>query len=234
LDALEFATAAESLMRGSSDSWRNRVKGALMIALLIPAVMSASVVLMSVLTRNVEARHFGELYLGASFVLVCVLPKVIFGEWPARLRMLWLRASGDRPELWRRTERTLLQEIVLIEAIHLPVAMTFLFLLDAPRDLFCFYLAGAVLGALTGGYAGFLARISDWSFVAQGALSFIVVVVLLFAGVALRNSPEPLAVFWLLPLLLVLALAFRTLARSRFRRMDWCRVRPKRFPRRPP
>jgi hypothetical protein len=92
------------------------------------------------------------------------------------------------------------------------------------------YLAGAALGTLTSGYAGLLARISGWGFAGQGALYFFVVIALLFAGVALWNSPEPRAVLALLPLLLLIALGCRALARSRFRRMDWCRVRPTRFP----
>jgi hypothetical protein len=230
MDTSSFATAAGTLMRGRGDRWRERLTGVLTMVLLMPAVMSAAAVLLASMGDDAEQRPFGVIFLGASFALACVLPKAMYGEWPARLRLLWLRVAGDRPELWRRLERTLLQEIALIAAIHLPVAAGFLLFYDVPRYLFLLYLAGAALGTLTSGYAGLLARISGWGFAGQGALYFFVVIALLFAGVALWNSPEPRAVLALLPLLLLIALGCRALARSRFRRMDWCRVRPTRFP----
>jgi hypothetical protein len=230
-DPSSFATAAGTLMRGNGDRWRNRLNGALTIVLLAPAAMSAAAMLMAMLGDDDEKGEFGMVFVSTSLLVVCILPKVVFGEWPARLRTLWLRVPGDRPALWRQIERTLLQDIALIAAIHVPVAVAFLVSLNAPRYVLLLLPAVAALGALTSGYAGFLARISDWSFVEQGALYFVVIVVSMFCGVALFNSGQPLAVFWLLPLILALALTFRTMARSRFERMDWCQVRMKRFPR---
>ena len=230
LDPSGFATAAGTLMRGRGDRWSTRFNGALTMVLLMPAVMSAAAVLLASMGGDAEERPFGVVFLGSSFALACVLPKAIYGEWPARQRLLWLRVGGDRPELWRRLERALLQEIGLIAAIHIPVAAGFLVLYDVARYLCFLYLAGAALCTLTSGYAGFLARISGWSFVGQGALYFVVVMTFLIGGIALWNSTDPRAVLALLPLLLALALTFRTMARSRFRRMDWCRVRPTRFP----
>jgi hypothetical protein len=231
LDPSRFATAPGTLMRGRGDHWRDRLTGTLTIVLLIPGMLSAFVVLLGVLSGNPERSRFGEVYIGVSLAFVCILPKAIFGEWPARMRLLWVRVAGDRPALWQRLERSLLQEIMLIVAIHLPVLAGYLALYGAPRDLLYFWLAAAALGTLTSGYAGFLARISGWDFVEQAALFLVIVVTFFLTGVALSNSAEPLTVFLLLPLLLVLALSFRGLARSRFQRMDWCRVRPLRFPR---
>ena len=231
LDPSSFATAAGTLMRGRGDSWRNRLNGALVMVLLLPAAMSGLVLMLAILGEDTEDPRFGGIFLGTSFLVVCVLPKALFGEWPARLRLLWLRVAGDRPELWRRTERTLLQEVALIVAILLPVAGGILILYDVPRHFVYVYLAGAALGVLTSSYAGFLARISCWGFVGQAALFVVVIMTFTLVGVALRNSAEPRSVLALLPLLLALALGFRWMARSRFRRMDWCQVRPRRFPR---
>jgi hypothetical protein len=226
-------TSAGTLMRGRPDGWRDRWSGTLMIVLLLPVVMSAVFTLMGVPFRSPETRQFGgEFFLLASFFGTCVFPAMIFAEWPIRLRLLWLRVAGDRAGLWRRLERGLWQELLLITANATVIAAAFLVWSDVQRELIWLYVSGAAMFSLTGSYLGFLTRTSGWHSSVQGLLQAFVMLAFLIGSASLWDSDDPLAVFWLLPLLAILALIFRTLARARFLRMDWCAVRPQRFPRR--
>lgn len=227
-----MATAAGTLMRGSGDSWVNRFRGALLIVLLFPVTMAAFLTLVSLLPRNHETQAPTDmLFLALSLVGVLCFPTAFFSEWPVRLRLLWLRAAGDRRALWRRLERTMLKEVLLIAAIVTCVACGYLLWSDVARELVYFYLSGAVLAALAGSYLGFCARICGWHPIGGGLAFLALILVLLTAGAVLQNSGIPFAIFGLLPALATLALGLRALACSRFRRMDWCKIRPIRLPR---
>lgn len=227
-----MATAAGTLMRGSGDGWINRFRGALLIVLLFPVVMAASLTLVGLLPRHHETRVPADVFflVLSSFGVLC-FPAAFFSEWPVRLRLLWLRAAGDRRALWRRLERTMLKEVLLIAAIVTCVACGYLLWSDVAPELVYFYLSGAVLASLAGSYLGFCARICGWHPIGGGLAFLALILVLLTAGAVLQNSGIPFAIFGLLPALATLALGLRALACSRFRRMDWCKIRPIRLPR---
>jgi hypothetical protein len=233
-DTVKYSTPTGTLLRGSGDGWFKRVAGALTTVLLFPVVMSTFVAAFGVTSRNPIAPQIGaEFFLGTSLLGYCIFPALFFAEWPTRLRLLWLRIAGDRLAFWRQIERSLLRDLMLVAIVGCCVAAAFLFWSDVQQDLVYIYLVGSILASFTGSYLGILARVAGWHGALQTLLSMFILLSVLTGGAYLRKGGDPFAVTWLLPPILVLAIIFRREARSRFLRIDWCKVRPLRMPRRP-
>ena len=223
------ATAAGTILRGAPDGWRNRIVPMLMAMLAAPVAMVIFVVAMES-PRDGATRSFelGAFFLMLSFYGVCLFTSMFYAEWPARLRLLWLRTGGDRSVLWCRLERTLSEELGLVAAVVGTAGLAALLLTDVSRTLVLLYVACSVVASFVSGYLGFWIRASGWHVIAH-VLALVTILVACFIVVGHLGRREPsLAVFNLLPGLVLLGLMLRSLVRRKFMRLDWCAIRPAR------
>ena len=221
------ATSTGTLLRGASDGWRSRILTELAFLLSFPAVMAFVVWIVEASFPPSARRPSGiALFLFASFVGLTVQTQLAFGEWPARLRTLWLRMAGDRAAGWRLMERTLVEEAFIVGISTTVIAAVSWLLVPVPPKYLLLYVITCVVMTFAASYNGFWIRAAGWHRLAN--LMCVLGVILLTVGliVALPEGRKPNGLFWCLPVLAVLALGLRMLARSRLLRIDWCVVRP--------
>jgi len=222
------ASSAGTLMRGCRDGVQSRLSSVLLALLVLPVALVAVLWLLGGAPfggagRSAFATGF---FLHFSLFGVAAQSSMVFREWPARLRYLWLRRGGDRREAWRFLDRSLRRDIVLIGAGAAVVAIVFANLTSIDARYFVLYVAGCVILTAVSSYFGFLSRASGWLPVVD--VMFIVFVILLFMGnVALLQSDNALnRLYSLLAALAVIAAVLRMLARRSVYRIDWCATRP--------
>jgi hypothetical protein len=155
-----------------------------------------------------------------------------YGEWPARLRLLWLRGIGDRSGGWRLVERLLRQDALLVGAITSVIAIAAL-LLSAVAPLYlALYVAGCVTTIFVASYLEFWMRLQGVSRPAKLLISLLASALPLALLVFAISSEHPGRIAWLLPLSIAGGMGVRGLAMRQTYRVDWCAVRPLRWIRR--
>jgi len=227
-------SAAGTLMRGMRDGWGNRIVLAVIMLLALPVSMFVLLFLVDAPLRNPNAAGSPALlFLYISIYGLMVQSIMMFSEWPARLRPLWLRNSGNREALWRLLETTLFEDALLIAALSGVVAFAFLAVTTVSVQALVFYVSGCTLVTLLSAYCGFWIRAIGWNRFAQ----VLFVVGLTIVGSAtlifyLRDEIEAEVVARLSFALAILTIGFRWLAQRCVVRIDWCDVRPLRAIRR--
>jgi hypothetical protein len=224
------ATPAGTLLRGARDGWRNRIYMAVLCLVSVP-VITGFVPWILGQSFGGARRVAGEWFLLWSVVGLTLQMAFAFGEWPARLRTLWLRMRGDRAAGWRLMERTLLVETLIIGVIATITAAGFWLLTAVSPAYLLLYICACMVMAFVGSYCGFWIRASGRHWVALALFTLCVVLIPLGTIAALPAIRSADRLCWLLLLLGVLALVLRALARRRLRRVDWCAVRPTRLDR---
>jgi len=227
-----MATALGTMMRGARDGLRNRLLLVLTTVLAFPVTLILLMVAIGAPLRGVSSDTFlPMLFLLASFYGVCTFSSMVYSEWPARLRLVWLRSGGSRDLLWRRLERTLFAELVLIAATVVVIGLAFLLLTGVRREFILLYVVGSCIASVLTGYMGFWIRVIGWHTLAHALLLIVITIGCFMAIMWLRSGGGESAIWYVLPGGAVLAAFFRLLARRGFLRMDWCAIRPARRPR---
>lgn len=227
------ATSAGTLLRGAGDGWLSRIATELMFVLAFPATLMIVFYVMGMPLSAPEPDPrpiwlAASVFLFLSFYGVSMSSSMVFAEWPARLRYIWLRIAGDRGACWRFLERALFAEAVIVGGITTLVAAAYLVFTEFPSYLLLLYVGGSIVVMFAASYFGFWVRISGRSIVLD--VIFLAALVLLVPGVVafLRSSDSPGGVLWLVPAFGLIGFGFRALARRGFSKMDWCAVRPAR------
>ncbi len=221
------ATSAGTLVLGAGDGWLSRIATELMSVLTLPVLLMLAFYVLRMPIGEPQGRGLGPaFFLMLSFFGVSMSSLLAFAEWPARMRYLWLRSAGDRGAHWRSLERTLLVEALIVAAITTLVASTLRLFTNFPAELLVLYVTGCIVATFAVAYFGFWSRISGWGDMPRVLCMVVLAFLALGVVVPLANGASRSTVFWLLPIVGVIGLGFRALARRGFAKMDWCAVRP--------
>jgi hypothetical protein len=222
-----LATAAGTLLRGVRDGWQNRLISTMLALLTFPLAMMVVLWLIGAPMRGGQQDVFqATFFLVWSLVGAALQAELVYREWPARLRLLWLRQAGDRADAWRFVERKLLADVLMIGAVATVIAIAFSFLVAIQLRYLALYVAGCITLPLLGSYFGMLARLLRWHQLID-TLFVVFVVLFLMGNVAFMRAGNSLdKIYWLLPLVLAAIFAVRWLARRKLLKVDWCAVRP--------
>ncbi|HMB72199.1 MAG TPA: hypothetical protein VKQ06_01410, partial [Gammaproteobacteria bacterium] len=157
------ASPAGALMRGFRDGLRTRLAGVALGLLFFPVAMLGVLWILGAPLLDSESGRFpSAFFLLWSLFGIAAQSSMLFRNWPARLRYLWLRRAGDRAELWRFADRALLNDLTLVGVVASVIALAFMFITaDDPRYLIAYVACCVALTALTS-YFGFLSRASGW------------------------------------------------------------------------
>jgi hypothetical protein len=227
------ASAVGTFLRGMPDGNANRVASLLMATLAFPVAIWLVLFLIGAPPPgNSQQQGFGiGFFLLWSVFGVTMQSSAINREWPARLRYLWLRAGIDRRAGWQLIERSLLSDMLIIAIIAASIALLFALFSSFEAMYLGLYVVGCVMITAMTTYVGFWTRAANWNELVQGLL-MISPILLFFVSLGFfRNRDAPEALFWLIPILGLLTVLFRTLAKRRMARIDWCAVRPTRLTR---
>lgn len=226
-------SAGGTLMRGMRDGWPNRIVLALVSLLALPGTLFALLFLVGAPPNPNASGSLAPFFLYISIYGLLVQSIMLFSEWPARLRPLWLRIAGNRQAGWNLMERTLFEDTLLIAVISGTVAFAFLTVTSVSAMALVLYVAGCMLVTLLSAYCGFWLRAVGWNRFAQVlfvvGLTIVASVTLIFY---LRSGVEPEIIARLCVTVAVGTMGFRWIARRRVMRIDWCNVRPMRAIRR--
>jgi hypothetical protein len=214
-----------TLLLGYPDSWLSRGLLYGKVVLFWPLVTALVVVLGAGLpSGNVPLERFGLPFLLTSFVF-SAYSAIGYVDLPARARLLWLRAGGDRNHLWRILEWIMLGNFLIL-ALLLTLACLLVELASGPviRPLQILNFVPMTFAThLFVAYYVLASRAGQWSLATLAPVS----VVGVFAIFALmqRAIPPPLIALFIL----TLALLFRNRAKRYFLRVDWRLVQPLRY-----
>lgn len=222
-----MASATGTLLRGVRDGWQNRVASASLALLTFPCAMLLVLWLIGKPVSDGADRIFPTgFFLVWSLFGIVMQAEIVFREWPARLRYLWLRRAGDRSDAWALLEGTLIREVLLIGTVAAVIAIAFAFLSETRVLYLVLYVVGCVSLALIASYFGMLARISGWHQIIETLLA-VLLMLFVFGNVVFAQAADaPARIFWLAPIVLIVTVLFRWLARNRVLRADWCAIRP--------
>lgn len=216
-----------SLLRGNRDSLANRVGMLGILQLGIPLIW----ILISSYTipRRGSNPFVGpEVFLLVSyFGIVMILPTFVT-EWPARLKLLWLRSGGERRDLWQLLERSLWNDIGIIALVAAVLAPLCLRYTSVQPALVIVYASGTIAAVAAACYIGFWFRARSNSLTIIYFAMNLAWMLLLVGVVTTYGALGAYALFWFVVFYSAVALVFRTLARNRLLTIDWCAVRPNR------
>jgi hypothetical protein len=228
------ASAAGTLLRGARDGLGNRLLMTLMAMLTFPLGLWGVMLLIGMPFNGPGdlSSTWPVFLLAWSFFGMTLHIAIWYGEWPARLRVLWLRSAGNRAEGWRLLERSLWQDALLIAGCSTMLSLLVQLLGTLAVKYLAFYVAGCLSMALFVSYCTFWIRAAGTRRIVLMLLILLVVFVCCAVLTIVTNSSRPNGIFWLLPAIALLTLAARTLAHRRCLRIDWCAIRPARPARR--
>jgi hypothetical protein len=170
-----------------------------------------------------------EMFLAFSLIAIVTLSEFTFGEWPARLRFLWLRVGGNRRDGWQRMESALLQDLVILGTTAAVVAILVGLFSSIDNQNLLLYVAGSVVWAVLGAYLSFWMRAANRHKLVHMLISVAMIFLSFAAILYFWDSELPIRIFWVLPILMAFAVLFRALAKRRVLTIDWCAVRPTRL-----
>jgi hypothetical protein len=223
------ATAPGSILRGARDGWANRVLTQIMFLFFLPFILMVLLFVLGHPVDRVVTAEMAALFVMAwSFFGHPLAMSVVFSEWPARMRLLWLRTSGGRQGAWRLIERTLFGEVALTFAITATLAVLVGSMTAVPTKLLAYYVTGCVAMALLAAYAGLWVRAARYSGLSQWLFVLFVHVPSMIVIFTSRGDGNYDRLGWLLLFLGGLAFVCREQARRHIARIDWCAVRPAR------
>ncbi|MCP5144021.1 MAG: hypothetical protein H6978_04285 [Gammaproteobacteria bacterium] len=222
--------APGTLMRGVADSTANRLAYWLVFTLGMPLL----VVALFTLAKLFRPEAFSVPQLVSVFLLMNLYMGAVIAasncEWAIRTRLLWLRYPGTRADLWRYLETNILWFLVTMAVFSLLIAtLIHLTIGFAPRLLVMYVVCGLILPALLT-YTAITFRM--WALpplrqaVALIAVIGAVTATMVTALMYRDNSALLLAIAGAATLVAVL---LRLRVAHRFRRIDWCAIRPIRF-----
>lgn len=218
-----------TLMRGMPDGLVNRLVAVLSFVLSFPLGIWLFLFLIGAPFDDDQNSPFSAtFFLLFSLIGIATHAEFAFSEWPARQRFLWLRFAGDRRQGWRRMERALLQDIVLIGGTAAALAVVVGLLASTEVRYLLLYVAGSVVWAALASYLSFWIRAGNQSRLVHILITLTMIFSCFASVLYLRDSETPNRIFWVLPMLIVLALLFRALGKRRMLTVDWCVVRPSR------
>lgn len=223
------ATAAGTLTRGFRDGWRSRLAAALVFVLSFPLMGAIILFVMGVPLGDQERSRFSiAFFLIWSVFGLTLHSSLAFSEWPARLRLLWLRTAGDRTAGWRFLERMLVVDTLIIAAVAAGVALVFAAISDVAPILLWLYVSGSVVLVALGSYSGFYRRARNWHHVIHSVFMILLLMTCFGSVMVMARSEAPERMIWLVPILAGITVVVRMLARNAVARIDWCVVRPAR------
>ena len=221
-----IASPGGTLLRAAPDSWRSRI----ISTLVFVGILILTILIILLLTRPDAGEDRGlsipHLILVCTFLGLLAQQSAGTAEWPARLRLLWLRMAGDRQQGWQHIEQSLLGDTMIVGLTTSLVAAAFLWLSDLQPATLLLYVAATVLANLFCGYLAFWARARGW---APHVPQLLIGLGVLLGMIAFALSQiGSLSLPWtqLIAGLAVLIPVLRMLARRRLLRADWCAVRP--------
>lgn len=147
-------------------------------------------------------------------------------DWPARMRMLWLRLGGERAALYPRLERALLRDAALNAACGLGVAVAVWGLTPLPGAQALAYLAIWTVTALWMVYGNLWLRLKGLHWFVHTLFALGTLAILGTAIGRVVWADEPLSLTLVLAAQAASTVWLRGDARRRFARIDWCRMRP--------
>lgn len=225
---------AGTLLRGTPDSWPQRLWMTSVMLLGLPLAVYCVMILFSLVTGFAlnNIRIIGpDFLLLWSFISFLGQSSIRSLEWPARLRLLWLRAPGDRQASWRTMENSLLADVTVCACLSGAIALILLAFTDTPAMHLLLYAGGCVGMSLVTSYSGFWARADRLPRILH-TLSITILLIIAMSGVVIAgNSTNPASALWLLVVAALLTLVLRFFARRSVLKLDWCAVRPLRLSR---
>jgi hypothetical protein len=125
-------------------------------------------------------------------------------------------------------ERALLKDIVLIGGMAATLAVFVWLLASTEVRYLLLYVAASVAWAALASYLSFWIRAGNKPRLVHILITLTIIFSCFASVLYLRDSETPHRIFWVLPMLIVLALLFRALGKRRMLTIDWCAVRPSR------
>lgn len=220
-------TAAGTLMRGVRDNLQNRLTGVFLALVTLPVMMLGVVWLLGVPLAGAER----SLSTTAAFLMWSLFGAASyasfqFREWPARLRLIWLRRGGDRTAAWRLLDQALLGDVVLSALTATVIAVVAYSFGGSNGQFYALYAIGCTVLCALSSYFSFVSRVRCWPALADVLFSLCLIFVLVFSIVALRTDAALSRMYWTVAILAALTVVARALARRAVFGVDWCAVRP--------
>ncbi|HEX4910708.1 MAG TPA: hypothetical protein VFV64_08100, partial [Permianibacter sp.] len=106
-------SAANTLLLGTYDNWRNRLLLQLFLYGAFPLMMTLLLIIPALGNDKPPTTLLSPLALLAMGLYGCFMAGFLGREWLARVRYLWLRVPGNRQALWRQLERLLWKDVSL-------------------------------------------------------------------------------------------------------------------------
>ena len=220
-------TAAGTLMRGVRDNLQNRFFGVFLALVTLPIMMLGVVWLLGVpLSGGGRTLSTTAAFLMWSLFGAASYASFQFREWPARLRLIWLRRGGDRAAAWRMLDEALLGDVLLSALIAAVIAVVAYSFGGGNGQFYALYAISCTVLCALSSYFSFVSRTRGWPALADVLFSVSLIFVLVFTIVAVRSDAALSPLYWTLTFLAALAVATRSLARRAVLKIDWCAVRP--------
>jgi hypothetical protein len=211
----KIRSPATTLLLGYPDNLLNR------ICFCSPYILA---VLTLVLMRRFLPSKSDELSADFTFTISLAISSMspaitlLHGQLVNNSRLLWLRRGGDRKDLWRFLERTLLSNFAIISLWWIAAALA---VLAAPLPLkphISTLLPMVLAICLTTAYYGVAARAGQWNGLWLIGLSSMLAALMYIATFKLPSLA--------LLITLALSLLFRNLAKGYFLEIDWRSIKP--------
>jgi hypothetical protein len=227
------ASALGTVLRAMPDGVGNRTAFFLMAMLMFPVAMWLVLYLLGAPLADSQRGPFGMgFFLVWSLFGLTTQASAVNREWPARLRYLWLRASGDRAAGWQLLERSLATDLLIVAGLATVMALLFGLISAVDSRYLGLYVAGCVVVTAFASYVGFWTRAANWHALVD-AFFWVFIGLTCFGIVAFANGGEKLVrLNWILAVMGALTVVARGLAKRRLALVDWCATRPAQMRRR--
>lgn len=216
--------SAATVLLGYPGDWRGRLESVGFSLILMPAIFAS---LAWFLGR--DDRHSGEwleMFVFMHLAITAFTP-FAWGELTARSRCLWLRHGGTRASLWQFLEGQLRLSFLFMTACSSIMVMLVTTVGErVDSRIFLLALLLTLSSMLHNACYSVMVRLRHWAAWMQIVYMIVLTTALAF-GVYWLHAYVPAA--WSLlvsPILVVLALVYRSLAKGSFVQVDWLRLKP--------
>jgi hypothetical protein len=221
------ASLTGTLLRGGYDNLRNRIGLQLFVYFAFPLLLFLIEHLNSFIkNKPLSGSAEDPLFLLAMGLYGSFVTGFIGREWPARARLLWLRAAGNRAQLWPSIDRLAREDIFSNTIVSLIYAGGLWLLTELKVEYLLWFVLVSLICAAFYTYLTLYLRLRHANIGLNVLFSLLGIIAIAAAiiGAAQQERMWPLAV--LVAAFASLSWWLRRQAQRHFLIVDWCRLRP--------